>query len=503
MIIIKNNKTYNVEYNEGVTYNKQVKYTEPPTPTLNYFYVEDISGSNNTLSITKSNEDTPTIEVFCSTDTVNWTSMGNTDTTAITATVPANDKLYLKANTILWGGGAWGYGGNEMTCSGNYNVGGNIMSLLNGDNFEGTRFPDAARQFQRLFQGSTTLVNAKDIVFPNNTNYACYRGMFSGCTSLVSVSAYADTYSGNGFEGWLNNVSATGDFYNLGGATFPSGGNGIPSGWTEHKVNCNVSISAGSNGSVSVNGATGNYSQSVAYNTQLTLVAIPDSGYIFGSWSDGDTNATRTITVTNDLTLTAAFDVSTGVPDYHIRYTTTNNQQQNFNTTGLTVLSHTFNNGVGEMVLDPSTLTLPQYFADNNTLATIEFGNGILFTNQYVLASRNETSNLTSVTFPSDLTYIGHRVVRNRKGITTLDIPATVTSIGAWIGWKSSLQTVICRATTPPTIETEAFILVEPYTISSTNIISTVYVPANSVTAYQTASKWSDYVAAGMQILSI
>jgi uncharacterized repeat protein (TIGR02543 family) len=254
---------------------------------------------------------------------------------------------------------------------------------------------------------------------------------------------------------------------------------------------------------VSVNGVTGNYSQSVAYNTQLTLVATPDSGYVFDGWSDGDTNATRTITVTNDLTLTAAFDVSTGVPDYHIRYTTTNNQQQNFNTTGLTVLSHTFNDGVGEMVLDPSTLTLPQYFADSNTLARIKFGDGILFTNQYVLASRNETSNLTSVTFPSDLTYIGHRVVRNRKGITTLDIPATVTSIGAWIGWKSSLQTVICRATTPPTIETEAFILVEPYTISSTNIISTVYVPANSVTAYQTASVWSDYVAAGMQILPI
>jgi hypothetical protein len=204
-------------------------YTVP-----NYFYVEDISGSNNRLSITKSNEDTPTIEVFCSTNTVNWTSMGNTDTTAITATVPANGKLYLKANTFLWGGGAWGYGGNEMTCSRNYNVGGNIMSLLNGDNFEGTRFPDKGRQFQRLFQGSTTLVNAKDIVFPNNTNYACYRGMFNGCTSLVSVSAYADAYDGNGFDGWLNNVSATGDFFNLGGATFPSGGSGIPTGWTEH-----------------------------------------------------------------------------------------------------------------------------------------------------------------------------------------------------------------------------------------------------------------------------
>ena len=33
---------------------------------------------------------------------------------------------------------------------------------------------------------------------------------------------------------WLNGVSATGDFYNLGGATYTTGTSGIPSGWTVH-----------------------------------------------------------------------------------------------------------------------------------------------------------------------------------------------------------------------------------------------------------------------------
>jgi hypothetical protein len=69
------------------------------TPAAEYFYVEDISGAANTLSIVKNNADAPTIEVFKSTNMNTWESMGNTDTTAITATVPANGKLYLKVKS--------------------------------------------------------------------------------------------------------------------------------------------------------------------------------------------------------------------------------------------------------------------------------------------------------------------------------------------------------------------------------------------------------------------
>lgn len=60
--------------------------------------------------------------------------------------------------------------------------------------------------------------------------------MFYGCESLNNVTTYyastADTIT---FNNWLNGVAATGDFYNLGGATYTSGDpSGIPSGWTEH-----------------------------------------------------------------------------------------------------------------------------------------------------------------------------------------------------------------------------------------------------------------------------
>ena len=203
-------------------------YTVP-----NYFYVKDISGADNTISIVKDNNGCPSIEVFKSTDGISWTSMGSTNTTAITATVPANGKLYLKATANKWGDD---HGqGNKITCTGRYNAGGNIMSLLNSDNFEGTSFVNVTREFQSLFNGSTTLVNAKDIIFPNNLEYACYRSMFYGCTALVSVSAYSNNLGNQSFKDWLGNVAAQGDFYNLGGATFPTdSASGIPTGWTEH-----------------------------------------------------------------------------------------------------------------------------------------------------------------------------------------------------------------------------------------------------------------------------
>ena len=72
-----------------------------------------------------------------------------------------------------------------------------------------------------------------------------------------------------------------------------------------------VNVIAGANGSVSVNGTVGNYSQLVAYGTQLEIAATPAMGYDFTAWSDGVSSTTRTVTVTGDVTLSAAFAIQT------------------------------------------------------------------------------------------------------------------------------------------------------------------------------------------------
>ena len=70
-----------------------------------------------------------------------------------------------------------------------------------------------------------------------------------------------------------------------------------------------VSISASSNGSVTVDGIAGNYYNSnITPGTQLVAVATPDQDYQFQGWSDGDLNQTRTITVTSNVTISAAFE---------------------------------------------------------------------------------------------------------------------------------------------------------------------------------------------------
>jgi hypothetical protein len=786
-------------------------------PADEYFYVEDISGSDNTLSIIKESSSIPTTEMFKSTDQTTWESMGNTDTTAITATVPANGKLYLKAVTSRLGSG--GYSGTKISCTGNYNVGGYLTSLIFGDDFETNTLTGKSEQtFYNLFRNSVNLINAGKLIMPTTSlrrSYSnmfmgctslttapslsqtavewgcfsdmfhdctslttapalpattlviecysnmfngcralttapvlpattlasncyngmfrgctsltqapalpattlvnrcyidmfhdctslttapalpatnsdtgcywsmfwgctslttapainltslsshscdsmfwgctslttapalpattlasscytnmfrdctsliqaptlpattltgeCYNGMFSGCTALTtapalpattlaescyigmfsgcrtlttapalpattvvrncynamfwncaslttapvlpattlatecyrsmfwgcgnlnSVTTYAqDISAGSCIDGWLNGVSASGNFYNLGGATFASGASGIPTGWTEHRANCNVSISAGSNGSVSVNGVTGDYSQSVAYNTQLTLVATPDNGYIFGSWSDGDTNATRTITVTNDLTLTtsfylnvnynvsisagsngsvsvngvtgdysqsvsngtqltlvatpdsgyvfddwsdgdtnatrtitvtndltltAAFEVFTGVPDYHIQYTTTDNNQLSLSNSVIT--NHTFTNGVGDITINTTTLPA-KFFENKTTLRTLAYGGNIEFADGGYQHSGCE--NLESVDLPANMTYIPQRWFRTCRKLSRLDLPVSAMTWNiSWPFYYTAAQTTegvlhvyVHNSTTLPTMD--------------------------------------------------
>lgn len=265
----------------------------PPTPTNEYFYVEDASGTQNTLTIVKNNSTAPSVRVYYSTDKINWVNMGYTSTTAKTATIPANGRVYLKATTGTWGiHNNTDFYVNNIKCDANFNVGGNIMSLLYGDNFENQTVLTENYTFLRLFDTNSyvynKIVDASNLILPATTlTYGCYYGMFSknrnlttapalpattlasycyyemfndcdglttapvlpattlvescymgmfySCNNLNSVTTYAtDISASNCLTNWLNNVAATGDFYNYGNATYPSGANGIPGGWTEH-----------------------------------------------------------------------------------------------------------------------------------------------------------------------------------------------------------------------------------------------------------------------------
>lgn len=88
----------------------------------------------------------------------------------------------------------------------------------------------AARCYSNMFNGCSSLTEAP--ILPATTLVTgCYDGMFNSCSQLNKITTYATNWA---VDYWVNNVSPTGDFYNLGGASIPIGLNGIPTNWTEH-----------------------------------------------------------------------------------------------------------------------------------------------------------------------------------------------------------------------------------------------------------------------------
>lgn len=80
------------------------------------------------------------------------------------------------------------YSGNTLSCTGNFEVYGNIMSLIYGDDFVNEKELVSANTFCGLFSGDTKLVSAKNLRLPaTNLTRNCYAYMFYGCSSLTSV----------------------------------------------------------------------------------------------------------------------------------------------------------------------------------------------------------------------------------------------------------------------------------------------------------------------------
>ena len=92
---------------------------------------------------------------------------------------------------------------------------------------------------------------------------------------------------------------------------------------------CHATITAGEGGRVQVTG--GEYDRTTgqctcAYGTELTIKALPDEGYRFTAWSDGNTGVTRTIVITSDTVLTASFTESTTpLEQYVVRVSSNDN----------------------------------------------------------------------------------------------------------------------------------------------------------------------------------
>ena len=104
------------------------------------------------------------------------------------------------------------------------------------------------------------------------------------------------TRTGYTFKGW--STSANGSV-NVSTTTKVTGNVTYYAIWQINSYT--LTVTAGTGGTVS-GGGTYNY------GATATLKATPSAGYHFVKWSDGNTNASRTVTVTGDATYTATFE---------------------------------------------------------------------------------------------------------------------------------------------------------------------------------------------------
>lgn len=104
------------------------------------------------------------------------------------------------------------------------------------------------------------------------------------------------TRTGYTFKGWSTSASGS---VNVSTTTKVTGNITYYAVWQINSYT--LTVTAGTGGTVS---GSGTYN----YGATATLKATPSAGYHFVKWSDGNTNASRTVTVTGNATYTATFE---------------------------------------------------------------------------------------------------------------------------------------------------------------------------------------------------
>ena len=143
---------------------------------LEYFGIEDESGSANTLTMRLSS--TEGSAYYSTDDGTTWNTMPSSDTQI---TIPAGGRVIFKNTGYCEG---W-----HFSATGAHSVNGNLDSLWNGDNFLQSGSEFQCPLCMEMFRYDTTLVHSKDLYVGAYTkgHYFGFVNMFDGCTGLVDV----------------------------------------------------------------------------------------------------------------------------------------------------------------------------------------------------------------------------------------------------------------------------------------------------------------------------
>lgn len=421
-----------------------------------------------------------------------------------------------------------------------FDVEGNAMSLLFGNNFMGqTSLTGKNYAFYALFRGNTKLSSAENLSLPATTlaDY-CYSQMFKVCTSLTSAPELpATTLGGYCYDSMFEDCTSLTTVpailpaptltvhcysYMFKGCTSMTTAPVLPatrmttfcytgmfSGCTSlNSITClatNVA-SAYSGGWVRGVAATGTFTKAANISWSTGVNGIPDgwtvvepsSGKLEAKYNNGDANLQ--VACNDSVTLSSSESQPDGKEITAMTEAIIGDCVTTIGTSafyGATSLSSVtlpdtltyLNTYAFRGCTSLSSITLPASlsgvgenpFLDCTGLPVV---NGVRYADG-VLTVGHYSGSTASLSIPEGVKFIGSDLLYSNKTVTSLRLPSTVVQLGIRMTYSSSAKTITCLATTPPKLETVA--------IGSS--VTSIKVPAASVDAYKAASGWSSYAS--------
>ena len=180
-----------VSYN---TVDNRVGYvdTNVDTQPIDYskvaMFFENVGTDDAVISVKKNNTGANTISLEISIDNTNYETWGDTSTTALSKTIGAGERLYIRnAENVGYFSISLNVYNKFSSTGANIIVGGNIMSL-GYKNFENKYTIEQSCAYSKVFRNMTNLIDASKLVLPATTLASnCYSQMFDGCTSLTTA----------------------------------------------------------------------------------------------------------------------------------------------------------------------------------------------------------------------------------------------------------------------------------------------------------------------------
>ena len=194
-----------------LTDTKKVVY-KPRDYSKEYFTIETLESGTFTLSKPISSIDYETDDATL-VSSMNY-RINNGDwietSEAVTLDVNANDTIQISCEAISCRTFIENDYASLFNTEVPFNIYGNVMSLLFGDNFQGqTSLEGYNGAFIYTFLMCNTLVSAKNLILPATTLASgCYSSMFQGCTNLtIAPELLATTLSDNCYNSMFNGCS--------------------------------------------------------------------------------------------------------------------------------------------------------------------------------------------------------------------------------------------------------------------------------------------------------